>query len=52
MPSGKIPLRQDQLPTPDYELLTRKSIVSGQKELETNNRAHSARLRSIRRIKL
>ena len=51
MPHGKIPLRQDQLPQPDFELLTKKSIVSSKDELEENNRAHSARLRSIRRIK-
>ncbi len=36
---------------PDYKLVVHKAIVPTEKELATNNRAHSAKLRVIERIK-
>ena len=36
--------------TPDYELLHRKVILPSAFELENNNRAHSAKLRAIKKI--
>ncbi|QMS85596.1 16S rRNA (cytosine(1402)-N(4))-methyltransferase RsmH [Candidatus Xianfuyuplasma coldseepsis] len=36
---------------PDFELLHRKVILPSQMELEQNNRAHSAKLRAIKRVK-
>ena len=36
---------------PTVSVLTRKPVVAGDKELESNNRAHSAKLRAVRKIK-
>ncbi len=36
---------------PDYKLITKKGITAKEKELEKNNRAHSATLRVIEKIK-
>jgi len=35
---------------PDYELLHRKVILPSEEELQNNNRAHSAKLRAIKKI--
>ncbi len=35
---------------PTVNILTRKPVVAGDKELENNNRAHSAKLRAVRKI--
>ena len=35
---------------PDFELLHRKVILPSEEELKTNNRAHSAKLRAIKKI--
>lgn len=42
-------LPKDKLP--DFELVTKKGIKASKEELEHNNRAHSATLRVIKRIK-
>lgn len=44
---SKIPLQN--LPVADYELVNRKVITSKEEELESNPRAHSAKLRAIRK---
>jgi len=44
---SKIPLQV--LPTTEYELVNRKVITSKEEELESNPRAHSAKLRAIRK---
>lgn len=36
---------------PDFEVLHRKVILASEEELEDNNRAHSAKLRAIKKIK-
>lgn len=36
--------------TPDFQLLHRKVIVATEEELQVNNRAHSAKLRAIKKI--
>ena len=35
---------------PDFEIVTKKPILPSQAELEANHRAHSAKLRAIKRI--
>ncbi|MBF8970033.1 MULTISPECIES: 16S rRNA (cytosine(1402)-N(4))-methyltransferase RsmH [unclassified Streptococcus] len=49
VPKG-IPLLPDQLQA-DYRLVHRKPILPSKEELEANNRAHSAKLRVIERVK-
>jgi 16S rRNA (cytosine1402-N4)-methyltransferase len=44
---SKIPLQV--LPVTDYELVNKKVITSQEEELESNPRAHSAKLRAIRK---
>ncbi len=44
---SKIPLQV--LPTTEFELVNRKVITSKEEELESNPRAHSAKLRAIRK---
>lgn len=44
---AKIPLQN--LPLADYELITKKAITSTEEELNQNPRAHSAKLRAIRK---
>lgn len=44
---SKIPLQV--LPTTEFELVNRKVITSNEEELESNPRAHSAKLRAIRK---
>lgn len=45
-----IPLRPDEIITPDFEMCHRKVILPTKEELEHNNRAHSAKLRAIKKI--
>lgn len=47
----RIPLLPEQLETPPYRLVCRKPILPGSEELMENNRAHSAKLRVIERIR-
>ena len=47
----RIPLLPEQLETPPYRLISRKPILPGNEELMENNRAHSAKLRVIERIR-
>ncbi|MBF0805543.1 MULTISPECIES: 16S rRNA (cytosine(1402)-N(4))-methyltransferase RsmH [unclassified Streptococcus] len=49
IPKG-IPLLPEQMEA-DYHLVNRKPILPSQEELEVNNRAHSAKLRVLERIK-
>ena len=49
VPRG-LPVMPDQLQAP-YRLVTRKPIVASEAELEQNNRARSAKLRVIERVK-
>ena len=44
---SKIPLQN--LPVTDYELVNKKVITSQKEELERNPRAHSAKLRALRK---
>jgi len=44
-----IPLRQDEIPQPDFRLITAKPIMADSHEQEANHRSHSARLRIIER---
>lgn len=46
-----IPLLPSQIKQPDYRRVNRKPILASQKELEENNRSHSAKLRVLERIK-
>lgn len=43
----RIPLKQQDIPLPEFELITRKAVVADADELEENHRAHSARLRVL-----
>lgn len=45
-----IPLLPSEIPSPDFELLHKKVILPNENELENNNRAHSAKLRAVRKI--
>ncbi len=45
----RIPIKASEIPTPDYFLVNKKPITASEKELEENNRAHSAKLRVIER---
>lgn len=45
-----IPLRPDEIIKPDFEMCHRKVILPSNEELEHNNRAHSAKLRAIKKI--
>lgn len=47
----RIPLLPEQLETPPYRLISRKPILPSNEELIENNRAHSAKLRVIERIR-
>ena len=44
---SKIPLQN--LPVADYELITKKAVTSSEEELNQNPRAHSAKMRAIRK---
>ena len=46
----RLPLRPDQLTQPQFRLITRKPILPGERELEENNRSHSAKLRVLERM--
>ncbi|MCI5773873.1 MAG: 16S rRNA (cytosine(1402)-N(4))-methyltransferase RsmH [Erysipelotrichaceae bacterium] len=46
----RIPLTQEQMAKPAYELVNRKPILASSNELEVNNRSHSAKLRIIKRV--
>ena len=48
VPKG-LPFIPDEL-QPKLELVSRKPILPSQEELESNNRAHSAKLRVARKI--
>jgi 16S rRNA (cytosine1402-N4)-methyltransferase len=45
-----VPLLPKDVPTPEFELLHKKVILPNETELKNNNRAHSAKLRAIRKI--
>ncbi len=47
----RIPVLPDAIETPPYRLVTKKPIVASEKELEENNRSHSAKLRIIERVR-
>lgn len=47
----KLPIPEDELEQPDFELVNRKPIVASDEENEENHRAHSAKLRGIERVK-
>lgn len=46
----RIPLLPNEIESADYILLNKKPIVASEKELEENNRSHSAKLRGLERI--
>ena len=45
----KLPLKESEMPKPDFELVTKKPITADEKELEENHRSHSAKLRVLKR---
>lgn len=47
----RIPVLASEIETPPYRVITKKPIVATEKELEENNRSHSAKLRVIERIR-
>lgn len=47
----RIPVLPNQIKLSNYILLNKKPIVASNKELEENNRSHSAKLRGIERVK-
>lgn len=47
----RIPLRAEQMEQASFQLINRKPILATQNELNENNRAHSAKLRVIERVK-
>lgn len=47
----RLPILPDQMEEPPYRLVNRKPIIAGEKELEENNRSHSAKLRVIERVR-
>ncbi len=47
----RIPVLESEIETPPYRVITKKPIVATEKELEENNRSHSAKLRVIERIR-
>ena len=46
-----IPVLPTDIEKPSYKLVNKKPIVASKEELEENNRSHSAKLRSIERIR-
>lgn len=47
----RIPLLPNQIPNPPFRLVSKKPILASTKELEKNNRSHSAKLRIIERTR-
>ncbi|MDO4680384.1 MAG: 16S rRNA (cytosine(1402)-N(4))-methyltransferase RsmH [Aerococcus sp.] len=47
---SNIPILPEDLPTPDFELVTKKPIYPSTAEQEQNPRSHSAKLRVLKRI--
>lgn len=47
----RIPLLPNQIPNPPFRLVSKKPILASAKELEENNRSHSAKLRIIERTR-
>lgn len=47
----RIPILPNQIPNPPFRLVSKKPILAGAKELEENNRSHSAKLRIIERTR-
>ena len=45
----KIPLKENEIPQPDFRLITPKAVMASELEVEQNHRSHSARLRIIER---
>ena len=49
-PSYKnLPLKEEEMPKPEFEVLTKHPIVASEEELEANHRSHSAKLRVLLR---
>lgn len=46
----RIPVLPNEIESADYILLNKKPIIASEKELEENNRSHSAKLRGLERI--
>lgn len=46
----RIPVLPNEIEPADYILLNKKPIIASEKELEENNRSHSAKLRGLERI--
>jgi 16S rRNA (cytosine1402-N4)-methyltransferase len=47
----RLPLKESQMEQASFSLVNRHPIMAGEKEMEENHRAHSAKLRGIERIK-
>lgn len=45
----RIPLKESEIPAPKFTLITKKAVTATSGELESNRRAHSAKLRVIER---
>ena len=48
---AKLPILDSQMEQASFQLVNKKPIMAGENELERNNRAHSAKLRVIERVK-
>lgn len=48
---AKLPILDSQMEQASFQLVNKKPIVAKEEELENNNRAHSAKLRVIERVK-
>ena len=46
----RIPVLPNEIESADYILLNKKPIIASSKELEENNRSHSAKLRGLERV--
>lgn len=48
----RIPLKANEIETPDFICVNRKPIIASEEELNENNRSHSAKLRILERVKV